>query len=170
MSAIGPQQLGRLYDDHAAALVLYARQRCDAQSAEDAVHEAFIALARQRRAPDQVVGWLYRTVRNAAISASRSAHRRRRREGRASASEAWFESFDDRLDAQTAARVLAELDPETREIIVARLWGALNFEEAARLQGCSLATAHRRYHDGLARLQERLDQPWQTTLPAENRT
>ena len=38
--------------------------------------------------------------------------------------------------------------PESREAIVARLWGGLTFEEIARLQGCSLTTAHRRYQSG----------------------
>jgi hypothetical protein len=41
---------------------------------------------------------------------------------------------------------------EFREVIVARFWGGLTFDQIARLQGCSLTTAHRRYRDGLSRL------------------
>jgi RNA polymerase sigma-70 factor (ECF subfamily) len=40
---------------------------------------------------------------------------------------------------------------------VARLWGGLTFDQIARLQRCSLTTAHRRYHEGLTRLHERLE-------------
>jgi RNA polymerase sigma-70 factor (ECF subfamily) len=151
----GPERLGELFDEHAGPLALYARQWSDAP--EDIVQDAFVALARQRRWPETVVPWLYRVVRNGAIAASRQARRRHQREGRAAASEAWFATTDDHIDARAATRLLAELDGECREVIVARIWGGLTFEEIARLQGCSLTTAHRRYQCGLARLQERLE-------------
>ena len=75
------------------------------------------------------------------------------------AARAWFATVDERIDAADATRLLAELELETREVIVARLWGGLTFDEIARLQGCSLTTAHRRYQAGLSRLQERLECP-----------
>jgi hypothetical protein len=49
---MGPEQLSRLVDDFAAALVLYARQWC--ASAEDVVQEAFVKLASQRPPPDNI--------------------------------------------------------------------------------------------------------------------
>jgi len=162
MGSIGPELLGRLFDAHAAALRLYARQWCAGSAAEDAVREAFLSLARQSAVPDQVAAWLHRVVRNAAISAARSRHRRLKREARASSGEAWFSSVDDQLDAQSATRLLAELELDCREVIVARLWGGLTFDQIARLQGCSLTTAHRRYHHGLAQLHERLERPCST--------
>ncbi len=158
MGRVGPEILGRLFDEHAAALVLYARQWCE--SAEDVVQEAFLSLARQRTAPDRVVPWLYRVARNGALAAARGERRRRKREARVSSGEAWFASTDDRIDARRAESLLTELEPDLREVIVARLWGALTFDEIARLQGCSLTTAHRRYQAGLTRLQERLERPW----------
>lgn len=161
MTTIGPDLLGRLFDEHAPALVLYARQW--SESPEDVVQEAFVQLARRREWPDAVVPWLFRVVRNAAIDASRRDRRRRTREARASAGEAWFAATDDRIDAARAARLLDDLDAETREIIVARLWGGLTLEEVARLQGCSTTTAHRRYRAGLARLQEGLTCPTRPT-------
>ena len=72
-----PELIGRLLDEHGAALELYARQLCD--SPEDCVQEALVELARQPTAPEEVLPWLYRVTRNKAISASRSARRRRRR-------------------------------------------------------------------------------------------
>src|SRR5262249_39278971 len=126
MGRIAPDILGRLFDDHAAALVLFARQWCDAP--EDIVQDAFVALARQAAARDRVAAWLYRVVRNGAIAAARRSRRRRRRERRAADREAvpggsWFATTDDRIDAEHAARLLADLDAEAREVIVARLWG-----------------------------------------------
>jgi RNA polymerase sigma factor (sigma-70 family) len=166
MGRIGADILGQLFDMHAAALVLFARQWCDAP--EDIVQDAFVALARQGEAPDRAVTWLYRAVRNGAITAARQSRRRRRRERRAADPEAapgaaWFAATDDRIDAEHASRLLADLDMETREVIVARLWGGLTFEAIARLQGCSLTTAHRRYQAGLARLHARLESRWTST-------
>jgi RNA polymerase sigma-70 factor (ECF subfamily) len=109
--------------------------------------------------PDQVAAWLHRVVKNAAISAGRSRRRRQKREARVSSGEAWFSSVDDQLDAQSATRMLCELELDCREVLIARLWGGLTFDQIARLQGCSLTTAHRRYQDGLARLHERLERP-----------
>jgi RNA polymerase sigma-70 factor (ECF subfamily) len=156
---IGPERLGALFDAHAASLVLFARQWCDAAAAEDVVQEAFLSLARQRETPSQVAAWLYRVVRNGAISAHRRATRRRRREGAVAVREAWFATTDDRIDAQQATRLLEVLPLENREAIVARTWGGLSFEQVAGLQGCSTTTAFRRYRDGLALLQERMGRP-----------
>jgi RNA polymerase sigma-70 factor (ECF subfamily) len=169
MARIDPDTLGRLFDEHANSLVLFARQLCDAP--DDLVQDAFVTLARQKVVPDRVVPWLYRVVRNGAITAARRTRRRRRREERVAGVEAmppepWFASTDDQIDSDHAARLLADLDSETREAIVARLWGGLTFEEIARVQGCSLSTTYRRYQAGLARLQERLEPGWTETKHA----
>ncbi len=159
MESIGPELLSHLFRAHAAALVLYARQWCDRADAEDVVQEAFVSLVRQPAMPDHLAAWLHRVVRNAAISTARSRQRRIQRETRASRNEAWFSSVDDQIDAQSATRLLAELELDCREVIVARLWGGLTFDAIARLQSCSLTTTHRRYQHGLALLQERLERP-----------
>jgi RNA polymerase sigma-70 factor (ECF subfamily) len=154
MPPLEPTVLGQLYRQHAPALRLYARQW--GGSAEDLVHDAFVRLARQAPPPDAPLPWLYRVVRNAALAARRSDARRDKREQRSCAPEAWFTPAEDRLDALEAARLLAELPLEQREVIVARLWGGLTFEEVAVLVGCSKQTAHRHYHLGLSQLRARL--------------
>lgn len=161
MGAIGPEALGRMFDEHAPALVLYARQWCD--TPEDVVQDAFVKLARQHIPPERMIPWLFRVVRNAAINARRDHEKRRKFEIQSSVESGvggWFTSDDDRIDALHATHLLAELDLDTREVVVARFWGGLKFEEIARLQGCSLTTAHRRYQSGLAQLNERLEGTW----------
>lgn len=160
MDDIGPELLGRLLDEHGDALALYARGWCDAP--EDVVQEALLQLMRQRRPPERIVPWLYRVVRNGAISASRAAGRRRRHETfAASREEGWFvPSAGERLDAAAAAQALRDLPEEQRETIVARLWGGLTFEDIAELTGASSSTAHRRYEAGLKTLRERLGVEW----------
>ncbi len=154
---MGPEQLGRLLDQHAAALTLYARQWCAAP--EDVVQEAFLKLIRQKPEPTQVVAWLYKVVRNGAISAARASQRRKRHEGAAAQyTPAWFLPTEGTaLDAEAATRALTELPSEQREAIVAHLWGGLTFEEVAGLMHTSSSTAHRWYLAGLRALRERLD-------------
>jgi len=157
MGTISPETLTRLLDTHGAALVLYARQWC--RTPEDAVQDVFLLLMRQRTAPDNPVGWLYRAVRNRAITASRSAGRRSRHEAAAAGrDDAWFVATPEaQLDAAAATRALEDLPIEQRETIVARLWGELPFEQVAQLTGCSVSTAFRRYQAGLSALRERLN-------------
>jgi RNA polymerase sigma-70 factor (ECF subfamily) len=159
MVVMGTEVLARLLDEHAAALVLYARQWCDAP--EDVVQEAFVKLAGQRQTPDHVLPWLYRVVRNGALTAARAARRRKVHETEAAArAPAWFvPSPAARLDGEAAAAALQALPPEQRETVVAHLWGGLTFEQIAELTGTSSSTAHRRYLTALAVLRERLEMP-----------
>jgi RNA polymerase sigma factor (sigma-70 family) len=152
-----PDHLGYLLDRYLSALVLYARQWCRAP--EDVVQEAFIKLARQAEPPLHPVAWLYRAVRNRAISESRAERRRLAHEGKvASRAALWFTPAEDPagLDAQTASSALGGLPLDQREIIVAHLWGGLTFEQIADLTGGSAATCWRRYSAGLAALRQKM--------------
>ncbi len=162
MGCITADILTSLLDEHGAALLLYARQWCDAP--EDIVQEAVLQLIRQPAVPENVPGWMYRVVRNLALNASRARQRRSRREAEAAGCrEPWFTpSEDDRLDAAAATEALAELPIEQREVIVARLWGGLSFDEIARLTESSTSSVHRWYHQGLAALREKLGATWHT--------
>ncbi len=158
MAGVSPELLGQLVDDHAGALVLYARQWCAAP--EDVVQEAFVKLVRQGSVPAKPLAWLYRVVRNGAISAARSTRRRRHHESVAAARmPPWFIAESSGLDAEAATAALHELPVEQREIIVAHLWGGLNFEQIAELVGTSSSTAHRWYAAGLMTLRKRLGAP-----------
>lgn len=154
-----PSQLGRLVQEHASGLVLYARQWCAAP--EDVVQEAFLKLAAQSVAPKQPVPWLYRVVRNAAVSTLRALYRRRKHETAvAERTSAWFLPSDDTdLDIQAATKALESLPDIEREAITLHLWGGLSFQEIGDVLECSHSTAHRWYLAGLARLRERLNVP-----------
>lgn len=152
-----PDHLGYLLDRYLPALVLYARQWCRAP--EDVVQECFVKLAKQVEPPHHPVAWLYRAVRNRAISESRSERRRQNHEGRvASRAALWFTPSEDPggLDAQAATDSLHALPLDHREIIVAHLWGGLTFEQIAELTGSSAATCWRRYAAGLATLRHQM--------------
>lgn len=156
---MNPEILGRLLDEQGAALVLFARQWCD--SPEDVVQESLIKLSGVSPSPKNAVAWLYRTVRNGAISASRSARRRQQRErSAAEQSSSWFlPSPKTEVQSEEATDALQGLPLEQREVIVAHLWGGRTFEEIGVLNGTSSSTAHRFYLTGLAALRERLGLP-----------
>lgn len=157
---VTPELLGRLLDEHGGALALFAAQWT--QNADDCVQEAFIELARQQKTPASPVAWLYRVVRNRAISQLRSTRRREHREQLALRLR-WHEESenapDQPLGSEELAAALADLPDDLRECVVARLWGELSFEQLADLLGCSISTAYRRYEAGLAALRERLETP-----------
>ena len=158
-----PDHLGYLLDRYLSALVLYARQWCHAP--EDVAQEAFIKLARQKEPPLHPVAWLYRAVRNRAISESRAERRRLNHEGKVAARAAlWFTPPEDPagLDAQAATDALASLPLDQREVIVAHLWGGLTFEQIADLTGGSAATCWRRYAAGVATLRHTMGAPCPT--------
>ena len=155
LKEMSPSDFAQLMDAHAAPLVLYARQWCDAP--EDIVQDAFLKLVRQGRQPPDAVAWLYRVVRNGSIDAARRAQRRQRRESAAARPVRWFvEPEVDGLDAETAVAALERLVPEQREVIVAHHWGGLSFEQVAAVVGCSASTAFRRYAAGVEALRKQL--------------
>jgi RNA polymerase sigma-70 factor (ECF subfamily) len=146
--------LNAVYAAHAAALTLYARQWC--RAADDVVQEAFVALALRSRLPDPIRPWLYRVVRNRAVSQARAEQRRSKHEAHA-AQATWFVHDPGwGVDAATATAALGALPVEQREVIVAQMWGELTFAEIGVLVGCSAATACRRFAAGVTALRQRL--------------
>lgn len=165
MTVGGPEWLTRLLAEHAATLVLYARQWT--REPEDVVQNALLALLRERPTPTNVTGWLYRVVRNGAISAARSHARRAKHESQAAhRGEPWFAPHPgDALDAASATEALTALEADLREVIVLRLWAGFSFEQIAELTQTSTSTAHRRYAAGLAELRERTSPCANPTTP-----
>ena len=121
-----PTFLGQLVDEHAAALELYARQWCFAP--EDVVQEAFLKLMSQKRLPGNVVPWLFRVVRNQAITVWRAVQRQRKHETRAAEQQpqCLFAQEPAALDGETATLALVRLCPlNKREVIKLCTCGAV---------------------------------------------
>jgi RNA polymerase sigma-70 factor (ECF subfamily) len=74
----------------------------------------------------------------------------------------WFEPADDAtVDSRAAAEALQSLPEEQREVVVARLWGGLTFQQIAEVVGVSASTACRRYESAIAALRKRLAATWE---------
>jgi RNA polymerase sigma-70 factor (ECF subfamily) len=174
MAEVNAELLGQLLDRYGPALELFARQHCNTPA--DVVQEAFVQLVRQPRLPDNVAGWLYRVVRNGAITVARASARRRRHETVAAARQPdWFDERDRtyentvELAPQAASAALQELPVDQREIVVAHLWGGLSFEQIAAVVGMSSSSAHRTYHVALIKLREILGVPVSCSHPTKTR-
>jgi RNA polymerase sigma factor (sigma-70 family) len=154
---MSPHDFVQLLDTHGPPLILYARQWCAVP--EDVVQDAFLKLVALRHPPRSVAAWLYRVVRNGAIDAQRMARRRQAREAAVRPTRWFVEPEVDGFDATAAVAALEALALDQREVIVARLWGGLSFEEIAELAGTSTSTAFRRYDAGIAALRRALGIP-----------
>jgi RNA polymerase sigma-70 factor (ECF subfamily) len=159
MSQDKPRLLADLLDRLGGPLQLYARQWCT--SPDDVVQEALVELAGQREWPDNPAAWLFRVVRNRAISQARATQARRKyEEAAAGKARDWFErQVRLQADVQTAAEALAGLPLELREVVVAHYWGGLSFAEIGELTGTSASTAHRRFETAILTLRERMEVP-----------
>jgi RNA polymerase sigma factor (sigma-70 family) len=149
--------LQKIFDDYGPALLLYARQWC--VHPEDALQEALLELFRQKKSPDDPVAWLFRAVRFRAMNLSRAESRRRNyQQQAASQGEPWFVPDPAAgLEAEELRAALEELPMHEREIVIARIWGGLSFQQIATLVDCSSSAAHRRYIAALKVLQQRLE-------------
>jgi RNA polymerase sigma factor (sigma-70 family) len=155
---MSPHEFASLVDLHGPSLILYARQWCRAP--EDVVQDAFLKLVALREPPREVVPWLYRVVRNGALDSGKSSRRRQRREHAVARPERWFlEPALEGLDAGLAVTALQRLPVEQREVIIARLWGGLSFEQIADIAGCSVSSAFRRFSAGIESLRSELGEP-----------
>jgi RNA polymerase sigma factor (sigma-70 family) len=148
-------RFAQLFAAHAARLVLYARQWLDRSAAEDVVQEVYLRLLAQRTTPDNLKAWLYRAVRNEAISQQRAVSRRRQREQKSAAAEAWFEPDQTHwLDGAAARAALEALPDVQREVILLRIWGQMTLKEVAQITGSSTSSVFDQYRAGLKALRE----------------
>lgn len=138
----------------AAMAVTGCRER-----AEDAVHEAVARTLRDGCSPDDLRGYLFRAVRNAAIDQLR---RRPRREGELP--ESVFDPSPDpagaATDAEFAVRMneaMRLLTDNEREAVVHRLHADLTFREIAEAMGCPQGTVASWYRRGIEKLRKELE-------------
>lgn len=155
------QELSEAWEEHANRLLLIARSF--GNSGEDAMQEAFLALARQPRMPDQPFAWLVKVTRNQVLQWNRSEARRARRHlTRAIEDERlqddWLQS--DAADSAYSAELtqaLKSLPDSMAEIITMHVWGKMSFQQIADVIGSSRSTVHRHYNEALALLRQRFE-------------
>jgi RNA polymerase sigma factor (sigma-70 family) len=160
---LSAEQIAALIERHAVPLQIWIGRRC--RSADDVVQDVFCRLAVLEPPPDQVVAWLYRVARNVAENQRLASRRRLFREKRVAAAEAFHDDPLERLITDEVLASVLRLDDSLREVVTARIWGQLTFEEIGMLCGISTATASRRYRDALEQLHKLLSAPCPIPTP-----
>ena len=142
------------------ALLLFARQ-WPHDSPEDIVQEAFMRLLELPEPPENVTAWLFTVVRNLSNNHIRAEKRRKNRELRKSSQVSpWFVTPCETNENHTELiEQLQQLPFQYREVIVAKIWGKLTFDQIAAIQGTSTSSAHRAYQTGIRLLQEKMFSP-----------
>ena len=147
---LSAEQIAALVERHAVPLQVWLGRSCP--SAEDLVQEAFCRLAVLDRLPERTAAWLYRVVRNLAENQRVMDRRRHAREKQVATAEAVEDDPAGQLIIDEILEAVLHLDDPSREVVTARIWGTLNFDEIGELCGVSTATASRRYQDALVQL------------------
>lgn len=167
MRARDRQALAELYDRYASvALATALRVLGDRQSAEDAVHDAFVIVWQKvdgfRPERGTLRGWLMTIVRNRAID--------RRRSTRTAvdlveadalaltstgANPVW-EAVAERLSVQMLRSAVDALPTEQRRAVELAYFGGLTYREVAARTGVPVGTANGRLRLALAKLREAL--------------
>jgi RNA polymerase sigma factor (sigma-70 family) len=116
-------------------------------AAEDAVHDAFLAVHQRWATLDNPGAYLRRTVVNSAVR----AQRRRASESRALATLGEPPATGDpAIDSMWDA--IERLHPDRRTVVVLRYWADLPHAEIAELLGCPVSTVRTRLHRALSDL------------------
>jgi RNA polymerase sigma-70 factor (ECF subfamily) len=154
--AADEERFDRLWREHAAEVLAYARRRVDAEQADEVVAETFVvAWRRLGEVPEAARPWLFGVARKVAANVRRSERRR--------------DALHDRLAeeqragapdlgagpaglAGLAGPALAELPADDRELLMLLAWDGLSRSEAAAALGCSRATLAVRLHRARQRL------------------
>ena len=156
MSKIAELELKRLVEEFGPSLVLFARQWCSCP--DDALQEALIELVRLDPAPRSPKTWLFRVVRNKAMNLSRSERRRAKHESVVAAGDIWFEpDTGSKIDAAQAIRWLEQLPDIQRQIVTARIWGELTFDQLAEVVDRPTASVFRLYREAIETLRKRMN-------------
>lgn len=154
--------LAELYDRHGrAAYALALRVTGNAESAQDVVQEAFLALWRRGHTyqPERgaVRGWLLTVVRNRAIDSLRGPSGQAARTmpvdalPLAAADNPEAEAVRT-VDGRRVRAALAELPPEQRDVVELAYFGGLAYPEVAERMGIPLGTVKSRMRLALERL------------------
>lgn len=166
MPLLSTESLEQVYRAHRHGLYSLALSviGCE-QSAEDAIHEAFVAMYRRSPIECDPVAYVFASVRNASIDISRRSQRAHR------ANETLFNGYvppkavpgtngQERLLDQERDQILRRaidgLPSHERELIVMKTFAQLTFDQIAEVLKEPMKTVATRYRRALKKLESEL--------------
>lgn len=137
---------------YVAALAITRRRAC----AEDAVHDALIAVAEVDSQLENLKYYLYRAVRNRALYLAKRQDRLTSIDN----DNDFFVSDSQSLELNTLAQQvnqhIGELEEKYQQVLLMKLFSDLTFDDIATIVDAPLNTVASWYRRGLAQLKERL--------------
>jgi RNA polymerase sigma-70 factor (ECF subfamily) len=146
---IDPNNLEKLLDRYWPVLVQWVGGAHD--GAEDIVQAAFIKLAVEEPQPTNCVAWLFTVTKRLAINERLSQSKRRSRESHAVLHRTVSMDLSQEMELRDLLNTLEERE---REVLIARLWGDLTFDQIGSVFRESKASIWRTYQSGLLKLRE----------------
>ena len=122
--------------------------------AEDTVQSAFVKLAAEDPVPSNCAAWLFAVTKRLSINERVSQSKRRSRELLVASQKAKVDGSAGNSGDLELRDLLNTLEECEREVVVARIWGGLSFDQIASVFGDSKATVWRVYQSGISRLRE----------------
>lgn len=152
---LSPEELGQLLDQYWGTMVAWVGW--EHSFAEDVVQAAFIKLAAQSPPPTDCPAWLFQVSRRLALNELKANQRRRQREQIATDLRQTDNSAST-MDLEALRATLEQLSPQDRQIVVARIWGALTFDQIAATVELPKATVWRMYTSAIQQLRSHCEQ------------
>ncbi len=151
--------LERLFANHhksffAAALTITR----DRAAAEDAVHDALLAVASVKTQPDDLKAYVFRVIRNKAILYNKQSKR--------CVNEAPEKEFiatetldnDQKIFVSQVLKQIEALEPNQQQVLIMKIFAELTFKEIAEIMECPMNTVASWYRRGMNQLQEKFDE------------
>ena len=140
-------------------LLKYALRRAPAESARDAVAEAFVAAWRRvDELPSDALPWLIGATRKALANQRRASARQARLAGRLAGQTAPMTFEIDKIPDVAVRRAFGSLSERDREALALLAWDDLTPTQAARSLGCSPVAFRVRTHRARRRFERALRQ------------
>ncbi|WP_196139968.1 RNA polymerase sigma factor [Aliikangiella sp. G2MR2-5] len=149
-------ELGKLFDFyHRQLFTLAVSITKERASAEDAIHDALVAVAEVGIEPQDLKAYLFKSVRNKALF--KVQQRQRLVEFEPEYLEAVVDDEHSSLFARNVAREIDMLSGVQQQIIIMKIFGELTFAEIAELCDMSINTVSSHYRRGVQQLKARLE-------------
>lgn len=131
----------------------------DRGSAEDAVLDALLAVSELQHRPDDLLSYVYRTVRNKALHSVKQSRRFSFESDYSQFIDQQSQSAEQQVFLRQLMSHLESLEGNQQQVLIMKLFGDLTFDEIARITDNSPNTVASWYRRGLKKLKESIHEP-----------
>ena len=153
-------QLAQLFESkHKQLYVAALSVTRNRASAEDAVLDAMLAVSELNEEPDNLLAYLYRTVRNKALHTAKQSKRFSADSETLDFIDNKSQSAEEQIFVTQILEQLEKLESNQQQVLIMKLFGDLTFDEIAEITANSPNTVASWYRRGLQKLKETIHEP-----------